>query len=176
MLIDKDTEIQNLKKAHEEMQMVLQSLNSDQKTTILIHDTWTVKDIIAHLAAWNWEVITEIERILEDGATWDKLYTEAETEDDFNKRMIEQRRHHTLPEVVEEWENSFADLLATIEQLSEEQWTHQSGQDVWSSPPLEGEPITVYSLFDYHYKEKHHEAGHAKEILEYFSSSVTPEG
>ena len=35
--------------------------------------TWSVRGIIAHLAAWNWRIIEEIDAILRDEAGWVSL-------------------------------------------------------------------------------------------------------
>lgn len=168
---DKKTIIFELEQAHTAFRKVLGILSDDQKTRVAIHDNWTVKDIVAHLTGWHWEMSNEVERVLEDAASWDTLYTETENENAFNISQIELRKNDRLPQVVQEWEESFLALINLLKTLTDEQWSYQSGQSVWTSPPLEGQPITVASLFDYQYNGGTHEAGHAKEIFDHFQNS-----
>lgn len=150
--------------AHEKLGQVLKSLNGDQMTQVKVLGEWTVKDILAHLAAWNWECLEEIERALQDKATWHKLFEEEATEDEFNRIEVAKRRPKTVEEIRKEWEKSFQALITRVKNLSEAEWAHRSDQDHWQ----DGKPLTLGSLFDYGYTGESHEAGHAKQIQTYF--------
>ncbi|MCA9397950.1 DinB family protein [candidate division WWE3 bacterium] len=164
--------IQQLQRSHEQLQQILHSVSTEQIQNAKLTDTWTTKDIIAHLAVWNWEMINEIQRILEDGATWDDYFVDEEKRNEFDINLVAERAGHSLDDVIKEWENSFQTLILTIQHLDGEQWQHQSSDSTWSSGHLEGQPITVYSLFDRISQGETHEAMHTRQIAEHFGVQI----
>jgi hypothetical protein len=162
---DKKLVIDHLEQAHQVMEEVLSQLTDEQIRSAIIYDPWTTKDIIAHLSAWNWECADEIVRILNDSATWYKSYTSEAGESVFNQEQTQERKKVSVTEVLEEWEESFQNLISTVKRLSQSQWTHQSSNHFWpAGDNLNTQPVTVFSLFDYEYAGDFHEAGHARQI------------
>jgi hypothetical protein len=82
----------------------------------------------------------------------------------FNKEQVEKRKNQSLEESLKEFEESYQALITKVENLTDEQWLHQSGEACWKGKS--GQPITVFSMFDYTYGGEYHEAGHAKQIKE----------
>lgn len=120
---------------------------------------WSVKDIIGHISAWNWEIMKSIDEVLMKKAPW--YLTKGETE--FNMIEVEKRRNWPLKEVLEEWERSFDSLIYRIEDISADEWNIQTGLS-WA----EGAPVTIESLFRYRYRGEGHEGGHALQISNYY--------
>lgn len=56
--------IKRRKDGYRKLKDAISSLSKQQMTNVPVLEDWTVKGIIAHLAAWNWELIVDIERIL----------------------------------------------------------------------------------------------------------------
>jgi hypothetical protein len=160
----KQEAINSIQAGHERLRESIGTLMDEQMTTIHIVENWTVKDILAHLAAWSWEYKKEIKRVLSNKATWHKLYADEEGESEFNKKEVKKRQTRTLAAVIAEWETSFQSTVETIQSLSHDEWMHQSGNDTWK----DGRPLTVSSLFDYAYQGADHEGGHARQIANYF--------
>lgn len=52
------------KSSHASFRDLLSKLSAEQLSTAKIMDSWTVKDTIAHLSAWNLEQAREIDNIL----------------------------------------------------------------------------------------------------------------
>lgn len=165
MGMEKQKVIQSFKAGHEKMKDVMQGLTKKQMVEEKVLGDWSVKDILAHLSAWSWEAIEEINRVLQNKASWHRLDIEKDWTDRFNQMEIAKRRKRSLRAVIDEWEKSFQAEIARLEQLTKEDWFHQSGQDRWEN----GTPVTVHSLYDYEYQGENHEAGHAKEIKRHFS-------
>jgi len=151
---------------HRKMQETIARLSEKQMTKELVLDDWTVKDILAHLAAWSGEAVAEIDRILNNKATWHILYPTDEDTSKFNEPEVVKRRSRTLQEVINEWETNFEAEMKRISELTAEQWERQSGNDVW---PEEGNPVTPSSLYGYEYNGEQHEAGHASQINKHFN-------
>jgi len=164
--VKKEKAIEILKADHKKLAGVLDLLSPGQPEEVKVLGEWTTKDIIAHLIEWNWEYLAEIERILADKATWHKVCESKEQEDEFNRKAAEKWRTKSFKEVLDEWEKSFQVAIKMVEKLTNEEWNHQSNKDTWSN----GDPVTIYSLFDYEYEGTSHEGGHAKQIREFFKS------
>lgn len=94
-------------------------------------------------------------------ATWHMRYADdSEGEIEFNRQQIAKRRDLPFIKVLNEWDESFSKQIGLLRSLTDEEWLHQSGNDVYN----EGSPVTVWSLFAYEYEGEGHEGGHAKQI------------
>jgi uncharacterized damage-inducible protein DinB len=154
--------VELLRRAHRTLQGVIEALSEEQLTGEPVLDNWPVKDMLAHIAAWNRDYVLEIDRILADRATWHRLGEGGV--DAFNQRATEAQQETTLTNMLAEWEDSFRAFIARAEQISEEEWEHQSGADEWGN----GYPVTLASLFFYEHKMGGHEAEHAAQIAAHF--------
>jgi hypothetical protein len=106
----------------------------------MVADGWAAFDILIHCTILNWEHLWEIERILQNKATWHTLVT-SEYVDEFNRVEQEKRRGvNSLHDVLSEWNESFKKVSKIVEQVSDEEWIHQSGTDCWPY----GRPMTVW--------------------------------
>lgn len=165
--IDRQETIGRFIKEQERLKKLVSLLSEEQVLKQKTLDNWSVKDIFAHLAAWNWEAIDEVKRVLKNQATWPARYEDKAGEDEFNRKEVEKRKDKSWEEVLQEWDDSFWAQVKRMEQLSENEWKHQSGNLFWR----DGTPVTVYSLFAYEYKGEGHEGGHVKEIKEFLERS-----
>ncbi|MHA2230238.1 MAG: DinB family protein [Candidatus Thorarchaeota archaeon] len=145
---------------HQKLENILSKLNDKQLNNEKIQGNWTVKDIIAHISAWNWELITQTDLVLSGRKPWYSDTTEAE----FNRKAVRQRKSWSLEKTLSEWRESFESLISRIKKLSIEEWTFGL-DDEWP----EGGKITVASIFGYRYYEEGHEGGHAKVIQKHFN-------
>lgn len=149
---------------HKEFQQLINSLTPQQLTKTPVLENWTVKDIFAHLSAWNWDHAKEIDNILTDEPTWNKLYKTSKDEDKFNKKAVEERKNINIHNVIEEWEKSFNTLIQRIEKLTDEEWNHECIGQIWR----DGKPASMYSLFRYEENGLSDEGRHAEEVKKFF--------
>lgn len=163
--MQKEKVIEIFKSGHNEFQHLTKLLTPNQITNTQILEDWTVKDIMAHLSAWNWEQAKEIDNILHDKPTWNNLYNTRANEDNFNKKAVEERKDKDLLTIIEEWENSFETLIKRIEKLTEEEWNHECKGQIWR----DGKPATMYSLFRYEEDGQSDEAHHAQQVKKFFN-------
>lgn len=159
--IDRRKTIVRFRKEHDKLKNLVQTLSEEQAVRPKTVDGWSIKDIIAHLAAWNWEAIDEVYRVLKNEARWPFKYEDKAGEGEFNRKEVEKRADKTWKEVLQEWDNSFWAQIKLMEQISKDEWKHRSGNQRWS----DGTPVTVYSLFAYEYEGEGHEGGHAKQLI-----------
>lgn len=154
--------IDRYKREHEKLKRLVSSLPEEQVLKPNTLGKWSIKDIVAHLAAWNWEATDEVDRVLSDKAMWPARYEDKVGEDEFNRKEVEKRKNRSWGEVLKDWDNSFWAQIKRMENLTEDGWKHQSGNRFWS----DSTPVTVYLLFAYEYEGEGHEGGHAEQIKE----------
>lgn len=68
---------------------------------------WAVKDIITHLAVWNWKVIDEVDRVLKNKSTGSALYESRADKDEFNRKAVEKSKGVSWQEALKDRGNSF---------------------------------------------------------------------
>jgi hypothetical protein len=145
---------------HRKLKHTIGNLSDSQIINDIVMGDWTVKDIIAHIAAWNWEIAKSIDEVLEKKPPW--YLTKGETA--FNVAEVAKRRDWPLSQVLDEWEESFDSLVHRIEEITVEEWNFDTGLN-WA----DGSVVTIESLFGYRYRGEGHEGGHALQIQEYYS-------
>ncbi|MFX0123272.1 MAG: DinB family protein [Candidatus Hodarchaeota archaeon] len=160
--MDKNKAIQFLKDNHRKLEHAISELKKTQITEDIISERWTIKDVIAHISAWNKELKKAIDDLLNDKKPW-FINEENLTEAEFNKNETERRKNWSSDKILKEWQISFEELIQRITSLSNSEWEYQTPFE-WTKDM----PVTVNSLFDYTYKGEGHEGGHAKQIDEFY--------
>lgn len=162
--MEKQKVIQAFRKGHSLFTSLLEKLTLEQIETVPVAGVWKTKDVIAHLAAWNWEQAAEIDRILQNTPSWNKPETLAYDDDAFNHAQVEKRKHVNTQELIQELEDSLGALVNRIENLSREEWNHRCEDEYWN----DGIQVGVMSLFPYEQEGTSDEYRHAVEIKEHF--------
>lgn len=165
--MDKQQAIHFLENNHTKLENVITSLDNHQITKDIISVKWAPKDIVAHISAWNLTLKNAIDELLKDEKPW-FINEEELTEAEFNQRETMKRKDYSLDQILDEWQNSFEQLIQRIKRLSKSEWEHQSPYE-WTKDMS----VTVSSLFDYTYKGEGHEGGHAKQIEEFYKKKKT---
>jgi hypothetical protein len=145
---------------HRKLRQTISKLTESQIVNDIVMGDWSVKDVIAHITAWNWEIAKSVDDVLEKKAPW--YLTKGETA--FNVAEVERRRDWSLQQVLDEWEKSFDSLTNRIEDITTEEWSFDTGLS-WT----DGSAVTMESLFGYRYRGEGHEGGHALQIREYYN-------
>jgi uncharacterized damage-inducible protein DinB len=145
---------------HRKLKQTLAKLTKSQIVNDIIMGDWSVKDVIAHISAWNLEITRSIDEVLQKKAPW--YLSKGETA--FNIAEVEKRRDWSLQEVLDEWESSFDSLTHRIEEITAEEWNIDTGLS-WA----DGSALSMASLFGYRYRGEGHEGGHAIQIREYYN-------
>lgn len=112
-------------------------------------DTWSVKDILGHLVDWEQRFIGWYEAGLRgetpetpgDGFNWQEL-------PQLNEASYQRRKDHALEDILKEYAESYAQILALVEGMEEEQiltpglypWTGKDPLLTW----IDGSTATHY--------------------------------
>lgn len=112
--------------------------------------SWSVKDIVAHLASYE-QVLAEVTMELRGEGpvpTLDRF----RGEEPFNDQQVEQRRQQSFQATLEEYVASFEHALARVGELPEEQLI-ETGALAWYGEEYDLEDFLVYSF--YGHKREH---------------------
>jgi hypothetical protein len=134
---------------------LLAEFEEEQLVAPLLPDERSIKDVIAHLTAWQRRTVAHLEAALE-GETpvlpdWPIAEDDDEAVDQINEWIYQTYRHHSLDEVLQEWQQVFQKTLDLGESLSERTLTEPDRYS-W----LEGEPLSEVLVSSYeHYHDEH---------------------
>ena len=81
---------------------------------------WAVKDIIAHISAWEGRPIAWLNALRSESAPQPPLWPADQTEEQINAWIFNANRHRPLAEVLAESRRSFAQVLAGVESAPDE--------------------------------------------------------
>jgi hypothetical protein len=86
---------------------------------------WSVRDIIAHVTWWEEEALKHLPLIREGGRP-PRYSVQYGGIDAFNALMTEQRRHHSLAEVIRQHDDVHARLIEYVRGAPEELYTRET--------------------------------------------------
>lgn len=99
---------------------LLEGLTPSQMTEPGVEPSWSIKDILAHIAAWERLAIDRIHAAVSgDPLNFPLIKGDADV-DKFNANVYEKNAAETLANIVSEFHASHQDFVAQIETLDEE--------------------------------------------------------
>lgn len=101
-----------MRAARAELNEALSGLTEDQITHDIVLGEWTIKDILAHLGAWENETALSVERAAR-GETVGPLINESV--DEWNERRVAERRRLPLVDVMQEFNDARDRLLTALD-------------------------------------------------------------
>ena len=144
--ITKSELLDQIRTERKQLEKVLAILTPDQMLQPGASGEWTIKDVLAHISAWERRMILWIGSHLRNETPdvplpWDVERMNAET--------YAQVKDKPLAEVLEEFHKSYRDALALAESLSEMQ-LQTAYADTW---PMGSLWLGVAANTNWHYKE-----------------------
>jgi hypothetical protein len=148
-----------LREQFEQWDTVLARLSDGESAAPLPSSSWTIKDVVAHLWAWQQRTIARMEAALADRepvfpqwSTDIDLATE-DGVDRLNARVYATHRDHSWSPVYRQWREGFLYLLDISEQVNEQNLLDPSRYS-W----LAGRPLALILLTTYDHHQEHGEA------------------
>jgi len=157
MFVDKQELISIFKKEFEAWERLLGGLNTSQITSPSLHNGMSIKDTMAHLAAWQRRGVAQIEATLHNHAPnfppWPVEVDEEETPDAVDRAnawILEANRDRPWADVHEEWRDGFLRFLELVRTIPESD-LRSDGKLAWLAEfqPSEVLPRT----YDMHHSE-----------------------
>jgi len=122
--IDKNTLFTEIHAKYATLATLLAPLNEEQMTTPGVSGEWSIKDILAHLTAWQKCLLTD----MQDATSGDEPATSAlnitgEEMDRLNEQFYQGNKARPLNEVLTDFHSTHSQMLATVQAMSEEDLT-----------------------------------------------------
>lgn len=132
--ITKAALLDNIQNGYNRFEALLAPLSEEQVATSAVNDSWTIKDNIAHLTAWQDYLLNQLQGIL-DGKQ-PPAFMPGLSEDKINEGFYQQNKDRQLAEVIADFHLSYQRVLAAVQDISEEAlnapfpW-RKEGNPVW---------------------------------------------
>lgn len=146
--------IADLRAARARLLDAIAGLSTEQMLQVGACGLWSVKDVLAHLVAWEAELVTTLSR-LEQYRQRAPRIVEIEDLDEWNAEQYHLNAPRTLQEVLADFEGVHKHLIRAIEVL-DERTLENNRQFPW----MEGEPLS-YLVAE---NATWHEEEHAEDI------------
>jgi len=152
----KDELIQKIESEWDNLQAALDGLTEEQMHQPGVVGEWTIKDILAHITAWQTRLITALFKV-EKGFTPDT--TEGgKTVDQMNEKFYREMKDRPFDQVWDDLDSSYHQLLSRLDGWKEKD-LFDSKRFKW----MKGEPFATYIAGDSY----EHYAEHAAQIGEW---------
>jgi hypothetical protein len=148
---DKQKMLDFMRAEYEFVERTLALLSPEQMLEPDVQGPWSVKDTLAHLTRWHVRALDwlaaarqgEQPELPEPGYTWEQI-------DDINDRTYREDKDLPLDTVLEAFRQTYRQLYAETEQLSEEELFGRAGLSLYFRDPLFG--YIAHNSF-FHYRE-----------------------
>jgi hypothetical protein len=117
--IEKATFLEKVRSAYEHLNTLLAPLSEEQKTTPGVNGSWSVKDNLAHITAYQDLLPARLHSWI-TGQQPVEFLPEFKTEDETNEYLYQQHKDRPLAEVEAAFHNSYRRTFAAVEAVSEE--------------------------------------------------------
>jgi uncharacterized damage-inducible protein DinB len=106
--------------------LAIEGLSEEEMTVLGVVGNWSVKEILAHIAAWDKETSSVIKKALAPGHTkFDYNISGARGFAKWNAREVEKRRAMSVGQILAEMEEAREGLIELTYQLSDEELNHR---------------------------------------------------
>ncbi|HZU66051.1 MAG TPA: ClbS/DfsB family four-helix bundle protein [Ktedonobacteraceae bacterium] len=102
------------------LETALASLKQEQMTTPVVTGDWSIKDILAHLAAWHRYLLIHLQAAMRNEEPADKGFTGGGDTDTMNARFYEQNKIRSLDDVQADFRATYRQVVEAVQALSDE--------------------------------------------------------
>jgi hypothetical protein len=150
--------IKRILRSRRELEALVMTLTLAEMSEVAAPDGWTVKDHLAHLAAWEAGTVAMLRKLPRFAAMGlDPAFVDASSEEEINQRIFELNHEQPLGEILENYRHTHQLMMQTIDELSEEELYHtysyfqpdDPGEDR-GIPVIEWVKGNTYDHFDSH--------------------------
>lgn len=137
---------------HQTVLQTVNDLSDDEWSMVGACGHWSIKDIVAHLAAYE-QLLVEVLQSLDDpDATTPTLSYMIDDPVAFNDAEVTARHEQTAPATLDEYKAAYEQVMAALEQLSEAT-LRTNGLLAWYGEAYDLEDFLIYTF--YGHKREH---------------------
>lgn len=116
----KEELLETIRKSWTELTEIIAELSDEQMTQPKVQDDWTVKDLMAHIAAWKRLAMDRIHAATTGGPLQFPVIKSDNFVDTFNADVYQKHKDQPLEEVTNEFYTSYDEFITQIEALDDE--------------------------------------------------------
>jgi len=136
---DKAELLASIEAGYDQLEALLAPLTEEQMTIPSVNGSWSIKDNLAHLAAWQSYQAARQEGVLSGIKPPDPV-PGIETEDEINEHYYQLNKDRPLAEVLADFRTSYQRVLAATEALS---WEALNAPFPWADNDI---PVGAYTM------------------------------
>lgn len=144
--------IKIMKNGHKSVLAVVKGLDGSLWKTPGACGEWSVKDILAHLASYEWMLVEALDDLIHEGAATPTLKRFGEGPAAFNDVEVGKRRDHSVGEVLDEYKEAHSEAMSLAENVPEDAW-NRNGVLPWYGEAYDLDDFIVYTF--YGHKREH---------------------
>ena len=118
-VIEKAELLDNIQVEYNRLESLLLPLSEEQMTIPQVNGPWSIKDNIAHLAAWQGYLLNQLQGVL-DGEEPPEFMPGLSTEDEINEHFYQENKDRPLADVFATFRTLYQSVVETIQAMSEE--------------------------------------------------------
>jgi hypothetical protein len=118
--IDKAELLAKMQAGYTTCEALLARLNETQMTTPGVNGTWSVKDNVAHLAAWHLRQLALLQGVRQ-GKEPDLMLVPDSSVDELNEHVFQDNQYRPLAEVLAAFRSSYQRVVAEVQAMTEEE-------------------------------------------------------
>ena len=144
--------LDKIRTRHDEFERVLAPLNETQLTTTGVMGGWSIKDILAHITAWQKRTLHRLEAAKRNEKPAHQPVSNEEEMDRVNAQFYQESKNRPLTEVLSDFRTTHAQMLETVQGMSEED-LFDAQKFAWTegSPLWQNVAGNTYEHIDEHY-------------------------
>ena len=161
--MEKSEFIAKLKHEREQTEAVLSELSEDEMVEVELWPDWTIKDVLAHIAAWEAELVLGLAKARQGSVPRYRSISDAEV-DKLNLRWHKENKKRPLERVLADFRGVRTQSVRQLDEMSAED-VSQPGRFKWLDEGSIAEWAFEYSI--------EHEIEHRVEIADWLKTKQT---
>lgn len=150
----RDEAIQQLRSARKEFQDTISGLTEEDLTRAKAIDKWTLKDLLAHIASWDEEMVRVLQTFTMPGESqYTYVISDRNNYAVWNEEQVAARRHLTLSQTMSEFEIARRDLIQVVEGLTDPV-LNRTRMTSWGKPATGFELVVLQVAQDHAHSEQ----------------------
>lgn len=118
--MDRDTLLDNMHKGYDELDALLITFTPAQLTITGVSDTWSIKDILAHLTAWQQRTLDRLDAAAQHTEPRTPNLANDEEMNQLNERFYQENGERDLAEVLANYHAAYQQMVTAVEQAADE--------------------------------------------------------
>ena len=118
--MDKATLLDKMHKGYDELDALIITFTPEQMTTEGVSETWSIKDILAHLTCWQQRTLDRLAAAAHNEEPRTPNIANDEGENQLNERFYQENRELTPAEVLNNYHAAYQSMVTAVEQATDE--------------------------------------------------------